>query len=153
MSVLDKESLTIELTRVYAAPRELVFRMWTEPEHLDKWCRPESFTVSSSGGEVRPGGAWHSTITSPAGENYRMGGVYREIVENEKIAFTHQWLNSDGSRSPERLITVTLEDAPEGGTKMTFVEGPFDDLEAWESNGEGWSSVLDSLGDYLKSGS
>lgn len=153
MSVQEKKTLTIELTRVFPAPRDLVFRMWTDPEHLNKWCRPENFTVTASGGDIRPGGAWHSTITSPEGENYRMAGEYQEIVENEKIAFTHQWHNSDGSRSPERLITVTLEDAPEGGTRLTFVETPFDDREAWESNGEGWSSVLDSLGDYLKSGS
>lgn len=141
--------MQIELTRVFDAPRSLVFRMWADPDHLGKWCHPKDFTICDSGGDLRPGGAWHSTITAPDGTDYRMAGTYREIVENERLVFTHVWIDEGGQAGVERTITVTLEDAENGGTRLTFHETPFEDADVCNSNREGWSEVLDNLDDYL----
>ncbi|MBO6783126.1 MAG: SRPBCC domain-containing protein [Alphaproteobacteria bacterium] len=149
MNAETVDALTIELVRVYDAPRDLVFRMWTDPEHLNRWCHPKDFTVTASGGDIRPGGAWHSTITAPDGTDYRMAGTYREIVANERLVFTHAWIDADGSAGVERVITVLLEDAEGGGTRLTFHEAPFDAADVRDSNSEGWAEVLDSLDAYL----
>lgn len=141
--------LEIELTRVFDAPRSLVYRMWADPEHLARWCHPKDFSVSACGGDLRPGGAWHSTITAPDGTDYRMAGTYREIVADERLVFTHVWIDDEGQPGVERIITIDLEDAEEGGTRLTFHETPFAAADAYESNREGWSEVLDSLKDYL----
>ena len=104
------EALSLTLTRLYDAPRELVFRAWTEPERLRRWCAPKGFTIPASDGDLRPGGTWRATMRAPDGQEYRLVGRYTEIAPPERLAFTHAWLEADGSRGPETMVTVTLED-------------------------------------------
>ena len=145
-----QDARTISLTRVYAAPRALVFAMWTDPAHLNKWCHPRDFTIADSGGDMRPGGAWHSTIRAPDGSDYRMVGEYREVVPDTRLVFTHAWIDEDGVPGVERIITIPLDDAGEGRTRLSFHEAPFDDTGARDSNAEGWAEVLENLGGYLE---
>lgn len=147
-SVAD-DGLEFRLTRVYDAPRELVFAMWVEPQHFNKWCHVKDHTVADSGGDVRPGGVWHSVIRAPGGTDHRMEGEYREIVENERLVFTHVWVDDDGTPGVERLITITLADTADGKTELTFHEASFDDVVERDSNQGGWAQVLESLANNL----
>ncbi|MBV8900016.1 MAG: SRPBCC domain-containing protein [Verrucomicrobia bacterium] len=69
-------------------PCRLVFEAWTAKEHLDQWCAPHGFTIPWSEGDLRPGGAWRCCLRSPEGVEYRLGGTYREIVQDELLVFT-----------------------------------------------------------------
>lgn len=148
-----QEAQTYELliTRVFDAPRSLVFRVWTSPEHLYRWWGPKDFTTPSVKMDFRPGGAYRSVIRSPKGVDHIMVGTYREIVEPERIVFTFSWEGEDGERGMETLITVTFAD--EGGkTKLTFHQAPFQTIENRDSHMGGWSEVIDRLAAYLAIG-
>ncbi len=145
-STSQKQELTI--TRVFDAPRSLVFRMWTEQEHIVKWCAPRGFTIPHNKADVRPGGAWRACMRSPEGKDYWLQGVYREIVEPERLVFTHVWEDEDGKPGHETLVTVTFAEQ-DGKTKLTFHQAVFESVEQRDSHLEGWSESLDRLEEYL----
>jgi uncharacterized protein YndB with AHSA1/START domain len=79
----------LEIERIFDAPRSLVFKAWTEPEHLVHWYGPRGFTLPSCKLDLRPGGSWRSCMLSPEGREYWVKGVYREILEPERLVFTY----------------------------------------------------------------
>ena len=89
---VDRE---LVITRVFDAPRALVFAAWTEPDRIVEWSAPHGFTIPHCEGELRVGGAWRCCMRSPEGADLWLGGVYREIVVPERLVFTHAW---DGRR-------------------------------------------------------
>ncbi|MGH6892425.1 MAG: SRPBCC domain-containing protein [Dongiaceae bacterium] len=135
------------ITRVFDAPRSLVFKAWTKPEHLVRWLGPRDFTAPSVKMDFRPGGAYRHCIRSPEGKEYWMRGVYREIVEPERIAFTFSW-EEEGERGRENMITVTFADH-NGKTKLTFRQAFFESVEQRDSHHGGWSECLDRLAAYV----
>ncbi len=137
------------ITRVFDAPRALVFKAWTAPEHLVRWWGPRDFTAPSIKMDFRPGGAYRACIRSPEGQDYWMHGVYREIVEPERIAFTFSW-EEEGERGQENLVTVTFADHGDK-TKLTFRQAFFESVEQRDSHHGGWSECLDRLAAYLAS--
>ncbi|MEX1031415.1 MAG: SRPBCC domain-containing protein [Paenibacillaceae bacterium] len=76
-----------ELERIFDAPRELVFKMFTEPEHLARWWAPIPYTIPVCKIDLRPGGIWHYCMRSPEGHNHWAMSTYREIVEPERIVY------------------------------------------------------------------
>jgi len=102
----------ITVIRLINAPRELVFRVWTEPEHLKHWWGPEGFITTTSKMEFREGGIWEGTMHGPDGKNYPGAYEYVEIIRNEKIVLKH-------TTPPSFQITVTFE--KEGNkTRLSF---------------------------------
>lgn len=85
------------LTCVLDAPRPLVFTVWSRPEHLVRWWGPNDFTLPHCEQDFRPGGAYKFCMRSPAGEDYWVSGVYREIVEPERIVFTWERPEQNGA--------------------------------------------------------
>ena len=85
MSTSDRE---LVLTRIIDAPREKVFRAWTDPELLKQWFAPLSYTTPVAALDVRPGGANMIVMRSPEGNDMPNRGVYLEVVENERPVFT-----------------------------------------------------------------
>jgi len=115
---LAGERKTMITTRVFDAPREIVFRAWTDPERLKRWWGPKGFTNPVCEVEVRPGGAIRIDMRAPNGIVYPMTGVFHEIVVPERLVFTSFALDQNGEPLFEILNTVTLAD--EGGkTKLT----------------------------------
>lgn len=146
ISTASDRELTI--TRIFNAPRRLVFEAWTKPEHLSRWSGPHGFTTPFGEMDFRPGGAYRTCLRSPEGEDYWVQGFYREIVEPERLVFTHAWENEDGQPKHETLVTVTF--AEHGGkTKLTFHQAIFESVESRDSHEEGWSESLDRLNQYL----
>jgi uncharacterized protein YndB with AHSA1/START domain len=137
------------ITRVFDAPRGLVFKAWTEPEHLERWQgAPRGFTVTAHQMEVRPGGAYRVCMRSPEGVDHWLQGVYREIVEPERLVFTHVWLDAQGRPGKETLVTITF--AERGGkTELTLHQVGFKSVESRDGHKEGWTSTFDRLADYL----
>jgi len=135
------------ITRTFDAPRALVFRAWTTPEHMVRWLGPRDFTAPSCEMDFRPGGAYRACIRAPDGKEYWMRGIYREIVEPERLVFTFSW-EEEGERGRDTVITVTFGEQG-GETRMTFRQAFFESVEQRDSHHEGWSECLERLAQYL----
>ena len=136
------------LTRVFDAPRTLVFKAWIEPEHLAHWSGPRGFTVPHSTMDLRPGGAYRSCLRAPDGTEHWVQGTYREIVEPERLVFTHAWEDENGKPGLETLVTVTF--AEQGGrTTMQFHQATFETKASRDGHADGWSSSFERLAEYL----
>lgn len=108
------------LTRIIDAPREKVFRCWTEPELLKQWFAPRPWTTPHAELDVRAGGANLVVMRSPEGQEFPNRGVYLEVVPNEKIVFTDAFTAAwQPSEKPFFTGIVTFEDAEPGKTKYT----------------------------------
>ena len=77
------------LSRLLNAPRELVYRTWTEPEHVAAWWGPEGFTNTITEMEVKPGGAWNLIMHGPDGTDYRNESIYKEVIPPSRLVFSH----------------------------------------------------------------
>ena len=147
-NLADRE---LVITRAFDAPRGLVFKVWAQPEHLVRWWAPRDFTTPSLKMDVRPGGTYRTCIRSPEGKEHWMQGVYREVVEPERLAMTFAWEHERGQPGHETLVTVTFAD--EGGkTRLTFRQAVFESAADRDSHRKGWSSFLDRLERYLAAG-
>jgi uncharacterized protein YndB with AHSA1/START domain len=136
------------IRRTFDAPRELVFRAWTEPQLLAQWSCPRGFTFTENRGELRVGGAFSATMRSPEGTEHRLRGVYREIVPPERLVLTHFWVDERGSAGPETLVTVTLTEH-DGRTEMMFHQGIFASVAAREGHEQGWQNCFERLAELL----
>lgn len=137
------------LTRLIDAPREKVYRAWTDPELLKQWFAPKPWTTPVAELDVRPGGSGLIVMRSPEGQDMPNHGTYLEVVPNERLvstdAFTRAW---EPSTKPFMLLIVTFED--EGGkTRYTarVRHWTVEDKEAHEKMGfhEGWGQCTDQL--------
>ncbi len=106
------EDREITAVRIFKAPRELVWRAFTDPAHAEKWWGPDGFTTTSDKFDLRPGGVWHHTMHGPDGIDYWNEITYTSIVENELIEYEH------GPGHPFKT-TAIFEDAG-GGTRLTW---------------------------------
>jgi uncharacterized protein YndB with AHSA1/START domain len=84
----DPEERGLVLTRIFDAPRELVYNAWTEPEHFMRWWGPKGFSTPVCTIDPRPGGVIHFCMRSPEGQDIWCKGVYREVVAPERIVCT-----------------------------------------------------------------
>jgi uncharacterized protein YndB with AHSA1/START domain len=85
------------ISRVFDAPRELVFKAWIDPKRMAQWWGPRGFTNPICELDARVGGAWRIVMRSPAGIEYPCGGVYREIVEPVRLVFTNIATDNQGN--------------------------------------------------------
>ena len=136
------------ITRIFGAPRRLVFKMWTEPEHLVHWWGPRGFTTICSRMEVRPGGAWSRSMRAPNGSIIRKHGVYREIVAPERLVFTYVTDDIGGEPGSETLVTVTFADL-DGKTRLTLHQAAFQAIAARDDHRRGWTGALERFAAYL----
>lgn len=141
------------ITRVFDAPRDLVFKAWTDPERFQRWWGPKDYTAPTVKIDARPGGLLHYCMRSPEGEDHWGRGVYSEVVENERLVYMDSFADENGNAVPaehygmspdwpaETLVTVTFEDQ-DGKTKLTLRHAiPGEDADAQQ----GWSESLDKL--------
>ena len=132
-------NLELVITRVFDAPRSLVFQAWMDPEHLRHWSAPHGFEISHCEGEARVGGSWRCCMRGH-GQELWLGGVYRRIVENELIEMTHVW-EAEGHQT---LLTVRFED--EGRkTRMTLRQAGFATAASRDGHGGGWRECFERL--------
>lgn len=98
----DTTDREITATRVFDAPRELVFEAWTDPKHIAQWWGPNGFTTTIHSMDVRPGGEWDSIMHGPDGTDFKNRIVYREVVRPERLVYDHMSF-------PPFRVTVTFE--------------------------------------------
>lgn len=137
------------LTRLINAPREKVYRAWTDPELLKQWFAPKPYTTPIVEIDVRPGGSAYFVMRGPDGKDLPNHGVYLEVVPNEKLVSTDAYVKAwEPSEKPFMTLILTFED--EGGkTRYTarVRHWTVADREAHEKMGfhEGWGICADQL--------
>lgn len=140
---------TLIITRVFDAPREVVFRAWTDPMLAAGWFGPREHPAAEVEMDARPGGVWRARLRAPDGTGeLRLGGVYREVAPPERLALTFAWDQPDGARGHETLITIDLA-ARGDKTLMTFRQSLFRAAGEARDHDQGWSSALDRLVERL----
>ncbi len=137
------------LTRIIDAPREKLFKAWTDPELVKQWFAPLPWTTSAAELDVRPGGTAMVVMRDPDGNEYPNPGVYLEVVENERLVFTDAFTTAwEPSEKPFMTAIVTCEDIG-GKTRYTARARHWTvpDREAHEKMGfhEGWGQCADQL--------
>jgi len=140
------QELVIE--RILDAPRELVFKAWTEPESLRRWWGPKGFTNPVCEVDVRPGGAMRIHMRGPDGVVYPMTGVFHEIAAPERLVFSSSALDKNGDPLFEVLTTVTFSE--HGGQTTLTLHASVEKATAEAARhlagmDQGWSQSLDRL--------
>jgi uncharacterized protein YndB with AHSA1/START domain len=141
------------VTRLFDAPRALVFKAWTTPSELAQWWGPHGFTNPRCEWDVRPGGLIHVDMRGPNGTIYPMTGAYREIVEPERVVFTAGALDQEGNLLFEILNTVTFAEQ-EGRTTLTLqtqvLSTTGDAAQYLKGHSKGWAQSLERFAALLE---
>ena len=151
---------TIVITRVFNAPRSLVWKAWTEPGHVEKWFGPKGFTTTVEKQELRVGGRSRFVMHGPDGKDYPCEGTYLELVPMQRIVttdeFAEDYENTTRADLPAGIIlTVLFEDVGADGmkTRITLrIQHPTaEEKKKHEDMGVvgGWNSTLDCLEELL----
>ena len=146
----DSLRLGISVTRVFAAPRDQVWREWTDPAAFADWFGGSGGEVPQStvSMDVAPGGTWRLTMFTPERHEIHWWGVYREVVEPERLVFT---ISDRPEKDLYELIVVVLTDLGDGRTEMAFEQHGRMAPEEYERAGSGWASFFDRIDDRLAS--
>ena len=137
------------IVRTLHAPRALVWRAWTDPGQMLRWMGPRGYTACNNSGEIRPGGRWRLCLRKDdTGEELWQGGVYREVVEPERMVFTFAWDGDDGKPENEMLITLTFAEQGKK-TVLTLRQTGFRSVEQRDGHRGGWNSALDRFEEFV----
>ncbi|MGZ7047256.1 MAG: SRPBCC family protein [Methanobacterium sp.] len=156
----DKQELFIE--RKFNAPRDLVWKAWTDPDIFVQWWGPKDFTTPVARMDLRVGGEYFSCMRSPDGQDFCSKGVYREIVPSKRLVMTDSFADKEGNKVSathyglgedfpmEMQIKVTLEEEGDK-TKLTLKHSDVTNLSEAELSDmkQGWNESLDKLAEYL----
>ncbi|MBI3127029.1 MAG: SRPBCC domain-containing protein [Candidatus Tectomicrobia bacterium] len=138
----------LRLTRTFEAPREKVFRAWTDPEALKRWWGPADFDCIEAQSDPRPGGRYRITVRErEKGEVYTVLGEYREVEPPARLVYTWRWGHWDAA-AEESLVTVEFH-ARGASTELTLVHERFPDEGTRDQHSQGWASTLGCLAEYL----
>jgi uncharacterized protein YndB with AHSA1/START domain len=143
----------ITITRVFDAPRELVFKAWTEPEHFAYWFggADAEVPVSTVSMDVRPGGTWRATMfAGPDRREIHWHGVYHEVVAPERLVFTLSDQPDQDRDEDREVITVILTKLDDNKTEMVFHQGGghLSDAE-YERAKQGWGTFFERMAERL----
>ncbi|HXR50492.1 MAG TPA: SRPBCC domain-containing protein [Verrucomicrobiae bacterium] len=155
----EENERELTLTRIYDAPRELVWRFWTDPELLARWWGPHGVTNPESEVDLRPGGVIRIVMLAGeemgplAGQRWPMQGMFKEIVEPEKLVFANQAVDEAGNVLIDGMTTVTFEEQ-DGKTRLTMQTRAKavtpEAVPMIEGMTAGWTQSLDKLTEAIK---
>ncbi|HEX3809455.1 MAG TPA: SRPBCC domain-containing protein [Rhizomicrobium sp.] len=148
-SATDDRELII--TRTFAAPRDLVWQMFTDMRHMQQWMGPVEFPAASMEGDFRVGGKWRGVLKASDGSGRELGqgGEFREIRAPQRLAYTFKWDDRHNDPGFETLVTIDLEEEDDDVTLMTFRQSPFNTVQNRDGHVKGWNSAFDRLDQYL----
>ncbi len=156
-----KEEIIVK--RIFDAPREIVWKAWTDPELTKRWWGPKNFTAPVSRIDLRVGGKYLNCMRGPDGKDYWSTGIYREILPPQRLVMTDSFADEKGNMVPasyygmtgewplELLVTMTLEEAG-GKTKMTLRHEGIPSGLMRELTETGWSESFDKLAESIVEG-
>lgn len=157
-----KTKYELKIIREFDAPRELLWKVWTDPIRVMRWWGPKVFTSPYCKIDFRVGGTYLNCMRSPEGKDYWSTGIYREIIPMEKIVCTDSFADENGNIVPasyyemnsdwprELFVTITFEEF-DGKTKFTLDHVGFPSDTDSELAKQGWNESFDKLADYIRS--
>ena len=153
------------ISQTFDAPRDLMWKAWTDPKLFTRWFGPKGFTAKTHVLELRPGGALHTCLKSPDGHEMWAKFVYRDIVPRSRLSWEHFFSNKEGGITrhpmhahwPLKLLTTVVFEEQGGKTKVTLTWAPLEatDIErkafadATESMNQGWGGTFEQLETFL----
>ncbi|MGY2744880.1 SRPBCC family protein [Arthrobacter sp. UYCu723] len=146
------DDLMLVVTREFQVPLGRVWSALTDPDQAPAWWGPRGFHTprESIDADLEIGGLYRACmIQDSTGQEYWWSGVHTDIEPPNLFVFTHAWDKQDGTRGFETEVTFELEEI-DGGTRMTFRQGPFDTPDNRDSNGVGWRESFDRLAEHLR---
>ncbi|MGH7177468.1 MAG: SRPBCC domain-containing protein [Tepidisphaeraceae bacterium] len=155
--VTDDSEREILITRVFDAPRDLVWQAWTDPRHIAQWWGPRGFTTRVTELDLRAGGAWRYVMTGPDGTEYPVKGVFREVVPPERIVtsdeFDEGFQAVSSADLPRGIVMTCIFDDVGRKTKLTLkvAHASAEERAKHEKMGVvgGWQSSFDCLDEFL----
>ena len=144
MNVMSKSDRILAFERIFDAPREIVYAMWTHPKHLIRWYGPRGHSLTTCEVDFRVGGGWRVCMFQGADETW-VWGTYHEIQEPSKLVFS----SSMHWHRYETLVTIHFDDLGDGRTRMRFRQEEFGNFEDCEDHRWGWTSALDKFTEQL----
>jgi uncharacterized protein YndB with AHSA1/START domain len=143
---------SVDIVRVFDAPRALVWQAWTDPKMMAQWFGPRHFTSSVPELDARAGGALRIVMHGPDGNDYPMKGVFLEVVPPSRLVFTNIALDHDGNHLLEGETTVTLTEQ-DGKTTMTLKSHAVGRVaiapQMLAGMNAGWNQSIDKLGELV----
>lgn len=151
-AVTSDSELMLVITREFQLPVATVWAALTDPDQAPAWWGPRGFHTprESIDADLEIGGLYRACMIQDAtGQEYWWSGIHTDIEPPTLFVFTHAWDKSDGTRGFETEVAFRLEEI-DGGTRMTFTQGPFDTAENRDNNGTGWRESFDRLAEHLR---
>ncbi len=157
-----KTAPDMTITRIFDAPRELVWKAWSDPEQLKRWWGPEHFTAPTCKVDFRVGGIYHFCMRSPEGQDFWSTGQYQEITPIERLVFTDSFADAFGNvvaptyygmgdDFPSELVVTVMFEALADKTRMTMHHAGIPTGENQEAAQLGWNQSFDKLAASLAS--
>ena len=144
MNVVSGLDRVLDFERIFDAPRDVVFMMWTHPRHLIRWYGPRGHSLMTCEMDFRVGGGWRFCMNNGSEDTW-VWGTYRAIEEPSLLVFS----SSMHWHRYETLVTIHFDDLGDGRTRMRFRQEEFGNLEDCEDHRWGWQSALDKLSEQL----
>lgn len=143
---MGEESI-LKITRIFDAPRELVYDCWTQGRMMQGWSCPEGFEIIFGEADLVVGGKYRSTMKS---DQYSgtVAGEYKVLERPSKLVMTHGWEDDEGKVTTSTLITVEFIEI-DGKTQMNFTQSGFDSVESRDGHSQGWNSSFEKLEKYI----
>ena len=147
---VEEVAEALRLNRRLKAPREVVFRAFTDPAALARWFGPEGMNVDKVKIDLRPGGAYSMVFNQANGEAHGLSGVYREISPPERLVMTWVWDHGDLA-GIETLVTIELAEAG-AETELTLIHEKLPSQESVDLHRQGWTSSFTCLDRVVEEG-
>ena len=148
----DPQKQDLVLTRVFDAPRDLVFRAWTDPKHLAQWFGPNGFTNPVCEVDLRPGGVWRHVMRGPDGKDHPMTAIFQEFVTPERLIFT--CYVPDRKKPLFEILNIVNFTEENGKTKLTVeakvIQSTPEAAPMLAGMEAGWTQSLERLAELLE---
>ena len=134
----------VVLTRLIEAPRDQVFRAWTDPDQLRRWWGPGAFTCPEAEVDLRPGGTYRLAMAPTEGDPFVLGGTYREVDPPARLVYTWRWETGPAADGSESLVTVEFHEHG-GATKLVLTHTEFPESHGPAPYAMGWEGGLEKF--------
>jgi uncharacterized protein YndB with AHSA1/START domain len=140
----DPATDTVRITRIINAPRDDVFRAWTEPEQIREWWGPGEFTCPEAEVDLRPGGSYRLAMQPTAGEPFIVAGTYREVEPPALLVYTWRWETGPAADGSESVVSVEFK--PVGArTELVLTHTEFPESHGPAPYKMGWEGGLEKF--------
>jgi uncharacterized protein YndB with AHSA1/START domain len=148
MSATIHDDRVLTVTRIFGAPREMVWAAWIDFNHATHFDGPPGHPMKSMRNDLRVGGKWRNVMRHD-GKELPQGGVYREIKAPELLSFTFAWETHDSMKGVETLVTVTFEEIAPDKTRLTLQQGVFPTTQTRDGHRAGWNRMIAGFAQFL----